>query len=551
MKYIRIFSMLLVMSILILGLHSCVKDYFDSDKFTNEVQWKPSLSTPVAWGNLSATGALEAYDSAGNFKVNEDGYLSVLFKKQVETDTVNKVLEIPTQGFNVQITEADFIPKGRNEVYTKNFAIPIELFNDDAEIDSIIMSSGAFNFSVNSGFGQFIAWNLSIPGLTKEGVPFQEDSYAPGGSTYFTEQLNGYKFDLTQTTANFNEIPVQLTITITNSPGSYSGSLDFAFNLNEPKYHSMFGYFGHNTLIFRSDKVDIDLFDDGDAAEIEDYSFEDPKFNVYYMNSYGIPSNFYFDSVVAHSDFHTGLYDITGDLPMDSLNPYNVSYASMPGEERQDSLQVDKDNSNIDDVVDWRPNWIRFIAHAHTNPGGESGHNNFITGESRFMADVQLELPLWGYIYNFSARDTSEFDFSEYYEDTEIIERLKIQLNIENGFPVVMEGQVYFLDEDYNILDSLIQVDDNRIIKAAEVDAEGRVLSLANKTTILEFTQDDVDDIKNTKHICFTGLASTTDASDEELVKIYDDYNIGFDISMEADLNVEVDLDTLNNEDDE
>ncbi|MBP7463958.1 MAG: hypothetical protein KA793_06430, partial [Bacteroidales bacterium] len=197
-------------------------------------------------------------------------------------------------------------------------------------------------------------------------------------------------------------------------------------------------------------------------------------------------------------------------------------------------------------VISIQPKWIQFIAHAHTNPYSTS-HNNFVSDQSSLDAEVVVELPLWGYIDNFHARDTAEFDFDDIYGTAKIIKRLAVRLDMHNGFPVEGHGQIYFLDENYMVLDSLLQSVQDRIIPAATVDANGRVIDFADKLTIIEMTDDKIEMIKNTKYIIYEGHTNSSEYTSHKLVKVYGDYRMKFDVSFELDLGVNVDIDTLNN----
>ncbi|MDD2198736.1 MAG: hypothetical protein PHE08_03320, partial [Bacteroidales bacterium] len=281
---------------------------------------------------------------------------------------------------------------------------------------------------------------------------------------------------------------------------------------------------------------------------IEDYYFRDPQFRVYYWNSYGIPTNFYFNHMTAYSRTEDILYNLMDQecsLPLDSANPYYVSYPLIYSEIKMDSIVLDRDNSNIDEVVSKQPKWISFIAHAHTNPLGLN-HNNFATDDSKIEAKVEIELPLWGYVHNFHFSDTVDFDFNDIYGETQMISRLQLRLDMQNGLPVEALAQLYFIDENNIILDSLLYEDEGKIIAAADVDGDGRVIDFARKITILEMDRDRVEQIKETKKLVYRVQANSSDYDNQTLVKIYDDYRVKFDIAVEADFEIDIDLDTIN-----
>jgi hypothetical protein len=541
---------------LLLLVSSCVKDNFDFDKWDKEVALQPSLAAPIAWGDLSVLEAMNAYDSAGQVIVNEYGFASLLYTTRVKSSDVSDIIYIPNQQINASVNSSSinftgFNTPGGEIHFTQNYELGFNMFNSDCEIDSLLLKSGILDIASQCSFQHSVFVDVVFPDIKKNGIPLTLDlSYPPGGSydTSLGNELNDYNLDMTNTSQGYNGIRVQFDVSIYYSGSDdNSGQLLFDIELKNMDYSRIHGYFGYNTLIFDFDTITIDLFKN-EQLNIEDYYFRDPMFRVYYWNSYGIPTNFYFNHMTAFSridELEYSLIDQSGTLPLDSLSPYYVSYPLILNETVMDSIILNRDNSNIDDVISRQPKWLSFVAHAHTNPMGVM-HNNFATDSSVLEAKIEVELPLWGYLNNFNSSDTSEFDFNDVYESTEMISRLQVRLDIRNGLPLEVLAQLYFVDDDYVILDSLLHGDQELLLSAANVDSDGRVLDFSRKITIVEMDTDRVEQIKNTKHVIYKARVNSTNYSQEELVKIYDDYRILFDMAVEADFNIAVDLDTIN-----
>ena len=556
MKNLRLFVVAVLLLTMILAMHSCIRDNFDLDRLSGDVHYEPSLAAPIAYGNLSLLDGLETYDSVGRVKLNNDGFLSLFYFDSAESDTVSVLMDIGNQSVT-SLTPASgvdftgFSTSGDVLEVSRNVDLHFNLFNPDAELDSIWLDQGIMNLVATSTYEHAIQLTITFPTVTKDGIPFSEVlNLLPYGSTDAStnNDMNGYHVDLTETALTYNEVPVELDIRFVHSGGNNTGNLTVNIDLLDPDHEAMFGYFGHNTLIYESGKIELDIFDPGDGWEIEDFWFEDPQFKVYYRNSYGIPSNFYFDSVLAYSSYYDQYYDILdygAGLPMDSLDPHHMTYPTEFGTYIDDSLILDKSNSNIREVIQQRPSWIKFIAHAYTNPDGGAGHNNFVWDDSKFSADIEVELPLWGYIDRFHGYDTADFNLEQEFDDPGFIERLLLRVNIDNGLPVFVESQVYLLDTNYVVLDSVIQGNDIRLIESAEIDNDGRVISKAGKTIDIEMTGERLEKIMDTKYILYKASASTTNAINDQKMKIYPEYEVDFNVAVEADLDIEVNLDTV------
>jgi len=535
---------------------ACVKDNFDFNRWDKEVSLYPSLAAPIAWGDLSVIDAINAYDSTGSIVINRDGFISIIYNANVQSNDVNDIIFIPNQQKSSVIGSSEIDFSGFDELgeeltVTSEFLLTLDMFNSDCEIDSLILKSGMLNITSQKSFQHTIAAKVSFPSITKDGQALVIDlNYPQPGHSYqtsFNNDLTGYTVDMSQTATGYNEIPIEVEITMYWYSNDNSGNYMIDVDLVDMDYSRIHGYFGYNTLIFDLDTVNIELFKNKDL-NIEDYYFRDPQFRVYYWNSYGIPTNFYFNHMTAYSRTEDILYNIMdqeGSLPLDSANPYYVPYPLIYSEIKMDSIVLDRDNSNIDEVVSKQPKWISFIAHAHTNPLGLN-HNNFATDDSKIEAKVEIELPLWGYVHNFHSSDTVDFDFNDIYGETQMISRLQLRLDMQNGLPVEALAQLYFIDENNIILDSLLYEDEGKIIAAADVDGEGRVIDFARKITILEMDRDRVEQIKETKKLVYRVQANSSDYDNQTLVKIYDDYRVKFDIAVEADFEIDIDLDTIN-----
>jgi len=545
---------------LIIAVSSCVKDNFKIDElWDREVQYDASFALPAAWGDIAFIDVIELYDSTGLMIENHDGYVSLQYKANVSSDTVQSIIYLNDQEITGTVNSpvfnfAGFDDFGDTISYAYTVDMVFTMFNPEAEIDSILLKTGILDVATNSTYGHSARLYVTFPTVTKNGVPFTKTfTYVTGGgyANSLNNDFSGYEVDMTQTATGYNEIPVDIRLTLYYSGSSVpnTGSLTFDANMKGMRYSMMHGYFGLNTLFFESDTIDINLFRNDDW-EIERYEFRDPKFNVYYWNSYGIPSQFYFTHLVANSaldDLDYNIIDYGVGLPVGESNPFDVSYATVAGESKLDSLKLNKTNSNIVDVVNKRPKWIQFRAKATTNPAGNN-HSNFVTEDSEIAVEVVMELPLWGYIYNFNMRDTVEIDVDDLFNDYNPITRALLRIDIKNGFPIEMFGQIYFVDQYYNVLDSIFYTYQERLLTAAEVDGNGRVVDFSRKVTKIEYDKERLEKLRTCEYVVYGGQANTTEANINEVVKIYSDYRIIFDVGFEVDLELEGNVDSLGNQ---
>ena len=112
-------------------------------------------------------------------------------------------------------------------------------------------------------------------------------------------------------------------------------------------------------------------------------------------------------------------------------------------------------------------------------------------------------------------------DFSEYQD----LERITFKLITDNGFPFDVGMQVYFLNDQNEMLDSLFTTN-VPVLGAATIDGAGDVTSSVETT--IEETFDNMrfsNLTANSKRIVLIGSLQTADGGTTP-VKIYSDHNV-------------------------
>ncbi|MDL2262891.1 hypothetical protein LJC11_05260 [Bacteroidales bacterium OttesenSCG-928-I21] len=550
-KFIRYLLITSFFAVFLFFSVSCIKDNFEFDKLDKEVQYEGEFAAPFAWGNLSFGDILGVADPSGRIIENKEGYLSLIYNAEFSSQDVNKLLYVSDQTIAGTVPNSVFDFGGVDETASFNHKIDkaFNLFNPDAMIDSVICKTGIVSMSVESQFRNSVNIIVRFPSITKNGESLEyEFTYTPAGGTKTnTINFDEYKIDFTKTNLGYNEIPVEIDVIVYKSASGNDGQINFNLEMKDIKYSRMHGYFGKNTLLFQRDSIDLSLFKEN-GFEIEKYRFEDPKLNVFYNNSYGIPSQFYFTNLSVTSAIDGQEYsvlDYASGFPIDENNPMDISYSRQYDNNMEDSIRITKENSNIADVISKKPRWVHFFAKGQTNPTGEANRNNFVTENSILNVDVEIELPLWGYIYNFQSQDTFKLDLPDDISD-KAIKRLLLRLEVDNGFPIELFSQLYFLDENDILIDSLLTETPQQVISSALLDGNGMVQQTTKKITIIELDAEKASKIVGrTKSVVYKAWANTTNAETDKLVKVYKDYKIKFDLGGEIGVDLEVNIDSI------
>ncbi len=132
----------------------------------------------------------------------------------------------------------------------------------------------------------------------------------------------------------------------------------------------------------------------------------------------------------------------------------------------------------------------------------------------------------------FTLQDTIELSFSEMGIDTALIKQLDISLETINEIPVHIDLQMYLLDEDYVLFDSIF---DERavLLGAAEVDADGRLIESSQEYNVISIP---FNRIARKGDLAYLSVAVNLYTAGEEsaVVKLYVHHTLSYKISIYA-----------------
>jgi len=159
---------------------------------------------------------------------------------------------------------------------------------------------------------------------------------------------------------------------------------------------------------------------------------------------------------------------------------FNYPTLDEVGQTKTTTYAFSKENSNIDTLLGSKPIAIDYDFDATTNPDNISTIRGFVTDESEYVVNVDVELPIFGRADRFLAVDSFDVNFSSY----DNVESAEFKVVSENGIPLEIAMQMYFVDANDNVLDSLL-MDDLTLIEAAPVDGDGLVTMPQEKTLLV------------------------------------------------------------------
>lgn len=240
------------------------------------------------------------------------------------------------------------------------------------------------------------------------------------------------------------------------------------------------GYFGNLLYEGSRDTINIDFFENWTRGDVY---FENPRIKLSVENSFGIPTR----ARVNTLDVVTVRNEV---LPLQStyvINGIDFPYPSFAelGQVKRDSFYFTRDNSNIDKILSASPKAIEYDVDAVTNPTNNRNIRGYITDQSYYKVNMEVELPLYGRAAGFTIRDTLDLNFDEYDNVTDA----EFKLVVDNGIPLDVVVQGYFLNASNQVIDSLLTAPQT-VIASAPVDANGVANGTQQKITLIPIAEE-------------------------------------------------------------
>ena len=511
----------------------CVKDYFDTDKLSTNVDWDPNFAVPISKGSLTVRDIVQDYDY--NHLIEEDGtgFLTLVYRKRVFSAKAEDILMFPDQSFTESYVKDDIDHYGQPPIEKNNVSYPFQV-SGSQYLDSMYLKTLVMTIHVESSFKHTGTLEITFPGLTLDGTPFKttftiDDSTGNYSSTVLFNNFANYKLDLSGLGTDSNKIFINYALVLDSSgtPVSDGESCDISIDFKNIAYRIVYGYLGNDTITINPDTLHIDVFDHAFNGSVY---FKNPYVEIAIDNSYGLPIDMDFDTLSIYSVIDdNNVYLYPGIIRIKAPDLTEI------GQTKRTVYRVDTNNyPTIREMVHHAPKYIFFGVKGYINPDGHT-NANFALDTSKFNVSVNLNLPLWGYASYFTLQDTMEANFSGAEQIINSTEWVNMRLIIDNGMPTDIFVQVYFDDSNGVCIDSLYHDKDaGQVVETGVLGAGYKVVSPTRKINDIRMTQAQMKKLLATKSVRFRAYARTTDLEHSQLVKFYSYYTIDFKLGIQV-----------------
>lgn len=507
--------------------------FFNSCKKGNP-SWDVDLLAPLINSSLSVENIIP--DSV--LHKNPDNSLDLVVDASVSSLSTGNIFIMPDTSIEMSY-QAPLTAKVPGNISFTSSTTEHAVLSGGVLLKNGIVRSGTMLFAVTSSIKGAVSMDVNVPGLRNpSGNVFQTVVNVPAGTTSTAGMYNhvfdlsGYKLDLTGANgSSVNTLVINYTAMI-NEPDSVllvaGDSIHFSFSINKiiPQYAH--GYFGDvNTTVFDSTKLLLFKHVIGGNLNLENVDI-----SLDFENNMGLDAYVTVNKLVAVNS-RTGIkVPLAHPVIGSRVNITRALDNNGTVTPSKYSVALGTNNSNIKQFVENLPDSFKTSISYELNPlGNVSGYNDFGYYEKPMKLNLNMKIPLSLIANNLTMADTLNFKMAK---ETDNVNHGTLTLFFENGFPFTAEAQLYLMNENSSITDSLIRIPN--VIAAPLLDAYFICIGKTETKLTVPVDAEKLSKLRAAKKMYVKIKFNTTHQPD--YVKIYSYYQI--DVKVVGDFNYTV-----------
>lgn len=477
-----------------------VSDVFDDSIY---IENPDQLLTFVFTGKLyeiNVDSLVKLPDTLFNFAYNMDWLpfpIPLAPGDLIISDTFDWPLDYETFGFEGIALE---------NAYVRSGFIHFEVLNQSS---GPILSRFRINSAIKNESDTFNVWKTVGPGQTvSQAYDFSGYRLNLKGSNNDTVNMLNYYIGL------FADPTIPDTLLLT-SVDSFSVNIYFEDLIMD--YAK--GNFGKNNFHFGPEISEFSFFDDLNIGGI---SMKDAKINLQIRNTYGVDGNVKIEEIQAINSSTNESLALQGDI-LDSLLyiPGAMQTGNGQGIIQPTINNFDFSETNFNELLQIVPDQISYTLDMTTNPLEDSiTRNHFFYYDDPIGVYLDAEVSQGIMLEDLFGWGRSEWNGEGI--DLENVLSGNLVMKYTNGFPFTFDMDLYFENEDKEIIDTLFY---EGVVEGALPNAEGRVDQPVVSRMQVELTESLRVSVKEAKYAYFQIYINSVEG---EHVKIYSDYVMGF-----------------------
>ena len=503
------------------ALTSCLKE-IDLDNI-DDLEYRGQWVLPIINADLTL-GDVVAGDST--FTSDPDGAIRIIFEEDsIFGASIADLVTIPDQDPQ-EIPFASGLP-------AVNLEFELGTLGAGEQLKNITLSRGLLKWSVENPIANPVQLELAILNASLNGdtAKFLLQGNSMGVDTG-TIDISGLDFNLTQGNLGYNNLKYRTQI-LSDGGAPVGTKYKATVQLVDISLDNATGYFGDRTLNLPSLTQNTNI--SGFESILRGLRIENPTIDIKMVGNIGLPFQLETDM--------DGINKSGTVLPL-SIPPAVFMAPTVQGDWDTSHLIINRDNSNIVDFISNVPNNIAFAGKVQFNPNGNTGVDNFITGNGEFKVGVKIDIPLEIKTQDLIIEQLiPDFDLDFDEDQSDAIEKLKMHFKVTNGFPFDANMQLEIIDViDDGFGNFTATVTDSvnvNFLTSAVVDGSGRVITPTVSRSVIEFNQSNIQNLLNAERLNIrVTLNSYNNGND--LVKLYTDDFINIIAGIDVKLKVKL-----------
>lgn len=407
------------------------------------------------------------------------------------------------------------------------FQLDLSQGGTENEIDSAVFLQDKLHFKFVSSSEEPLNVKAYIDEFVKDGEKLSQSVFFPGSPDGSPVEIIGENIDLNGYSLIGNENKITFHYEAIKENGEKVKIDQVAVNFNVLVFKFLQGYFPKKVRPVAGSIIPVNLYKQWLSGTMD---FVDPKVSLDVENSFGFAVGADFNKM-SLTTISGEEYDLEGEI-IDNGIIFNYPEYDEIGEIKTTSFQFNKDNSNIDLIFEDRVAEFGYDIDAIANPMDDKDFIGHMTNESFYAVQLSVDVPLHLAINNLQLVDTLDFSLDL---ENELIDSIELKLILANNFPLDISTQLYLLDENNIVLDSIFQ-EGMITLEGGTYSGSSMLINVEDQVFFISFPKEKISNLLNAKRLLAKPIFNST-PDGEQHIWIYDTY--GLKIKMGAKFSIE------------
>ncbi len=446
-------------------------------------------------------------------ETDEEGKVTVVYQGEVLNDPASVVFPPIFGIFDIPFSDSIF-------------QLDLSQAGTTQDIDSAVFLRDELYFKYNYSGEDPLVITLTVDELKKDGQPLTQIISHPGSSDGSVVQveappvkINGYTM-----AGNDNLITFRYDARKLNGDRIEIDLITFNWNLLEFAYVE--GSFPKSEREIIGSFIPIGLYNRWLSGTMD---FVEPSIEVNAENTFGFSVGAEFKEMTLET-IDGEIFELTSSIIDDGIL-FNFPDFDEMGEVKYTNFNFTEENSNFKEIFNNRVKQFNYRINAIANPLDDPEFKGYLLNENYYAVQLRVEVPMHLGIQNLQVVDTFDFSFDlpEYNLDS-----LQFKLILENKFPIDVTTQLYMLDEDNEVIDSLFE-EGEIFLPGGTYSGSSTLTNISSASFFIDMTEERVQKFMDTKRILVRPtFRSTPNGSDP--IWIYDTYGLGVKLGAKFSL---------------